>query len=177
MKNIIMTNGIIAGLVAIGGVIVGLSVSSGEDSMQILEWLGYLIMIAAFTLVFIGIKRYRDQELGGIIRFGTAFALGLGITVLASIVYVISWEINLLLTDYAFINDYTKALIDDAIAAGMTGAELDALIAETNTMKEQYANAPMRLIITFFEIFPVGLLITLISAAVLRRSEMLPASG
>ena len=44
-------------------------------------------------------------------------------------------------------------------------------------LREQYANPVFRLPITFLEIFPVGLLITLVSAGLLRNSELLPAVG
>ena len=40
-------------------------------------------MIVALSVIFLGVKRYRDQELGGVIRFGTAFMLGLGIAAVA----------------------------------------------------------------------------------------------
>jgi hypothetical protein len=40
-----------------------------------------------------------------------------------------------------------------------------------------YSNPLYRLPITFVEMFPVGVLISLISAAVLRNSRVLPARG
>jgi hypothetical protein len=41
--------------------------------------------------------------------------------------------------------------------------------------RQQYANPLFRLPVTFIEIFPVGLVVSLISAALLRNSRFLPA--
>ncbi len=43
------------------------------------------------------------------------------------------------------------------------------------TFKAQYANPLFRLPMTFIEIFPVGVLVSLISAAILRNPRVLPA--
>ena len=175
MKRIAIVYGAIAGTVIIGSIILSLSLSGFESSASTMEWLGYLIMIMALSVIFVGIKRYRDQDLGGIIKFGTALKAGLGITVVASLIYVVAWELNLVFTDYAFIGEYTEAVIEERKAEGLSGQALKELEMEMENMTAQYAKAWFRLPITFMEIFPVGLLISIISAAILRKSEVLPA--
>lgn len=176
MKKIILTYGVIAGVVIIGSMIFGLALAD-NDGMKFLEWIGYLIMIVAFSMIFVGIKKYRDRELGGVIKFGTAAMLGLGITLVASMIYVMAWEANLFLTDYTFIDDYTQSIIAGKEAAGVTGTELEAVVAEMAKLKESYASPLYRMPMTFLEIFPVGLLISLLAAAVLRNSRFMPATG
>lgn len=175
MKRIIFTYGIISGLVVIGSAILGLALSGGEQTLHAQAGLGYLIMLIALGTIFVAIKRYRDRQLGGVIRFGTATLLGLGIAVVASITYVVAWEIYLAITDHAFINAYAETVIAGKEAEGVSGAELQKAIEDMESMKIQYANPLFRLPITFLEIFPVGLLITLISAAILRNPGVLPA--
>ncbi len=97
MKRTIWLYGSISGAVIIGSMIVTMNVAALADS----EWLGYLTMIVALSVIFLAVKRYRDQELGGVIRFGTAFMLGLGIAAVASLAYVLLWEVYLSETDYA----------------------------------------------------------------------------
>ncbi len=175
MKKYILTYGVISGLVIIGSIVFSLVLSNAGENMPALEWLGYLIMIVAFSVIFVGIKRYRDQELGGVIKFGTAFKLGFGITLVASIIYVIVWEINLAATDYAFIDEYVASMIESKEADGVSAVELEELTAEMDKLKVQYNQPLYRLMITFSEIFPVGLLISVIAAGLLRNSKVLPA--
>ncbi|MEM9689451.1 MAG: DUF4199 domain-containing protein [Pseudomonadota bacterium] len=177
MRKTITTYGLIAGTIIALSVALSLAMDGASEHLAGLEWLGYAVMIIAFSMIFVAIKGYRDRELGGVIKFGTAFKVGIGITLVASLIYVVAWEINLSLTDYAFMEQYTQSLIEQKQAAGATAAELAELQAEMDIMAERYSNPLFRVPITLLEIFPVGLLITLVSAAVLRNSRVLPASG
>ncbi len=177
MKKIILTYGAIAGLVIVVNCIIGAYLAGRAEVPKFSELGGYLVMIVALSCIFLAVKRYRDRELGGVIRFGTAFLLGLAITAIASVAYVAAWEVNLALTDYAFADDYMRSLVASKEAAGVSGAELEAEVAKLEKFKQQYRNPLFRLPVTFLEIFPIGLLIALISAAALRKSEVLPARG
>lgn len=171
MQRIILVYGAIAGLVIIGSIILTMMFTDGVHTSSASMWLGYLVMLIALSSIFVAIKRYRDRQLGGVIRFGTATLLGLGIALVAGVVYVAVWEVYLVMTDYAFINTYVEGIIAARQAEGMSGAELDALVANMETLRRQYANPWFRLPMTFVEIFPVGLLVTLVSAAILRNSK------
>lgn len=175
MNRFILVYGAIAGVVIIGSTILGLTLAGSESGISGAEWLGYLVMIVALSLIFVGIKRYRDQELGGVIRFRTAVVLGLGISLLASVIYVGIWEVYLSMTDYAFIDDYTRSVIAVKEAEGVAGSALQAEIERMDSLNERYAHFAFRLPMTFLEIFPIGVLITLVSAGLLRNSNILPA--
>src|SRR6478735_6086120 len=96
--------GAIGGAIAIGAIIASITVETLNHLQS--EWFGYLVMFAALSLMFVGVKRYRDIECGGVIGFGRAFALGLGIAVVAGVVYVIGWEAYLATTDGNFMERY-----------------------------------------------------------------------
>ena len=177
MKKQILVYGVVSGAIIIGSIILSLVTSDADSSMAALEWLGYLIMLVALSVIFIAIKRYRDQELGGVIKFGTAFLMGLGISLVASLIYIVTWEAHLAVTDYAFIDTYVDGVIAAKEAEGVTGAELEQTVTEMEELKTQYNNPVFRLFITFTEIFPVGLIVSLISAAVLRNAKVLPANA
>ena len=100
----------------------------------------------------------------------------LGIAVVASVAYVITWEVYLAATDYAFIREYTQSILAER-ANELIGAALQAEIDKMAELEAQYANPLYRLPITFLEILPVGLVVALVSAAVLRNSKVLPAHG
>ncbi len=169
MKKLVLVYGVISGLVII--VINTLSLELGIGQ----AWLGFLVMFIAFSAIFVAVKQCRDETLGGVIRFGTGFLVGLGITVIASLVYVLVWELYLALTDYAFIDAYIDSIVESRQSGGASQAELAATIAETETIRQQYTNPLFRLPMTFVEVFPVGVLISLISAFILRDSKTLAA--
>ena len=162
MKKLVLIYGAIAGLVII--VINTLSYELGIAHV----WLGFLVMFIAFSSIFVAMKQYREETLGGVIRFSTGFVVGLGITIVASVVYMLVWELYLVLTDYAFIDSYANSIVDNRLVAGASEAEMATTIAEADSFRQQYANPLFRLPMTFVEIFPVGLLISLICAAILR---------
>lgn len=164
MKRIAIVYGVIIGLVIIGSAI--LAISNGVGIGQ--AWLGFLVMIVAFSAIFFAMRQYRDQALGGVIRFKTAALLGLAIAAVASVVYVAVWEVYLAATDYTFINFYTDAVIAGKKAEGLGASELTALTQEMEQMKVSYANPLIRLPMTLLEVFPIGVLVSLVSAWMLR---------
>ncbi len=170
MIKSIFVYGIISGTVVILGMLVGMAMAGGVGS----EAVGYLIMVIALSVIFFGIKRHRDLERGGVIKFLPAFAMGLGIAAVAGLAYVVTWEIYLAATDYAFMEQYIQASIEAKRASGVSPEDLQAYIASTEAMRVQYGNPLFRVPITFLEIFPIGLLIALVSAALLRNPRFLP---
>lgn len=174
MNRTIVIFGALSGAVTIGGMITSYALAGGEGVFASV-WVGYLIMLLALSLIFLGIKRYRDELPEGVITFGRAFGVGFGISVIASLVYVAAWELYLAMTDYAFIDEYTAGIVEAKRSAGVSGAELEAAIDSMERLKVQYANPLFRIPMTLTEILPVALLVTLISAAVLRNPRVLPA--
>ena len=109
------------------------------------------------------------------IRFWLAFGLGLGISFVAGIFYVAAWEAAVAVTHSDFAGTYANALIEQQRAKGVSGEALAKITAEMDRFKVQYSNPLYRLPMTFAEIFPVGVLVSLISAGLLRNSRFLPA--
>ena len=175
MTRIAIVYGVLSGVIIIACMIASFSLTSGFGHSNMSLWLGYLIMIVALTMIFFGVKRYRDREQGGVIRFLPALGLGLAIAVVAGLAYVATWEAYLAISGKDFIGEYADAVIAAARAKGVTGAALDAQIAEMNQLRTQYADPLFRLPMTFLEIFPVGVVIALISAVILRNPRALPA--
>ena len=138
-------------------------------------WFGYLVMLVALTFIFVGVKRYRDVERGGVIKFLPAFGMGLAIAIVAGIAYVCVWEAYLAVSGYRFMDEYIAAMIRHRQAEGASAAEIARLTAEMESMRVSYANPLFRIPMTFLEVFPVGLLIAIASAALLRNPKLLPA--
>ena len=88
MKKSILIYGTITGSIVIGTMCIGFATAGAKDSLATSQWVGYLIMLLGFSLIFVAIKQHRDRDLGGIIKFGRALLLGLGISVVAALVYM-----------------------------------------------------------------------------------------
>jgi hypothetical protein len=167
--------GLLSGLVVAGVIVAGLAVGGHDSGVFGTLWFGYLVMLVALTFIFVGVKRYRDVERGGVIRFLPAFFMGLAIAVCAGITYACVWEIYLASTGYRFMDEYIAAIIRHRQAEGASAADLARVAAEMEPMRTSYANPLFRFPMTFLEIFPVGLIVALISAALLRNPRLLPA--
>jgi hypothetical protein len=164
----------------ISGAVVALAITativfSGGAPPHSSLWLGYLIMLVALSAILVGVKQYRDSALGGVIGFWRALALGLGIAAVAGVAYVLVWETYLAVTHYTFTDEYIQAMLAAKRAKGASAAEYRDAVAAMETFRMEYDNPFFRVPETFMEIFPVGLLIALVSAALLRNPRFLPA--
>lgn len=138
---------------------------------------GFLLMFIILSLMFFGIKRYRDHQQGGVIKFSKALGLGLAMSLFAGLAYVLVWEIYLGFTGQAFISEYTSHLIDLKKAKGVSEESLASYIQEMNEMTASYANPLYRIPLTFIEIFPVGFIVALISSLALHTPKFWARNG
>lgn len=169
--------GLIAGLISGGFLLIMMIAFQGvpmEDN-QLGALLGYASMLIALSFIFIAIKRQRDIAQGGVIKFLPAFGMGLAISLVAALIYALAWEVTLVVTGLDFGTSYADASIRAAEEKGMSGADLEAYATRMRGFAEMYANPAFRIPMTVTEIFPVGALVSLVSALLLRNSRFLPA--
>lgn len=166
--------GTVAGLI-VGSILFGTTVAMADDppAMGIGMLIGYSSMLIALSAIFVGVKRHRDDALGGVIRFWPAFGMGLGISIVAGLFYVLAWEVALVVTGMDYGAKIAEHMIEQRRAEGASAAELARITAEMNAFAIQYANPLFRIPMTFTEIFPVGVLVSLISAALLRNPRFM----
>ena len=169
MKRIVLVYGGIAGVIV--AVCMTLAMALELHSLVV----GYLSMFIALSMVFVGVKRFRDEQRGGVIGFWAALAVGLGISLVASLIYAIGWEAYLYSTDYTFMADYSASIVEAARAEGASPAEIAAMEAEMRGFAEMYRSPVLRFALTVSEIAPVALLVSLASAALLSRPGFMPA--
>ena len=174
MLRTILKYGLIAGLVVGGFELVTFTAFSGMPPLEYGMVIGYTTMLIALSAVFVGIKRHRDVDRGGVIGFWPALGIGLGISFIAGIFYVAAWELVQAMTDMDFATSYSNAILASEQAKGASAEALAKLSAEMAAFKIQYADPMFRLPMTFAEIFPVGVLVSLVSAGLLRNSRFLP---
>jgi hypothetical protein len=142
------------------------------------EYVGYTAIVLSFLLVFFGIRSYRDNVGNGQITFTKGFAVGICITLISCIFYVVTWEALYFTVMHDFMDKYSAYMVEKLKASGASAAALQAQVQELKKYKEWYENPFYNAAMTFVEPFPVGLVITLISAAILRKkpqSQAVPA--
>jgi Protein of unknown function (DUF4199) len=170
MKKVVLTFGLISGVmisVLMGGSLLIANKIGSVHSML----LGYTMMVASFLLVYFGIRSYRDNNLGGQISFGRAFACGILITLITTVFYVAMWEILYFNFMPHYMDSYFAAQIHHVQSAGLDAATTAAKVAEIQHSQQLYQNPFVNMAYTAIEPLPVGILITLISAGILRRKS------
>ena len=170
MKKVVLTFGLLSGVVSAGmmAATIPFVEAIGFDRMLVV---GYTSIVISFLFVYFGVRSYRDNVLGGQMSFGKGFQAGILITLISCFFYVAAW----LVVYYNFIPDfadkYGAYLVEDQRSQGASQAEIDQVIKQNEEMKAMLANPLINAAVTFTEPFPVGLLITLISAGVLRKKD------
>lgn len=173
MTRSILTYGLISGLASIAGIIVSMKLIPGHGDASMV--VGYLIMLVALSAILVAVKQHRDNALGGVIGFLPALGMGLAIAAVATVAYVLVWEAYLAITGYDFVADLTRQTLAEKHAAGASPAEIAKVTAELDEMHRTYSNPVIRMGMTSMELFPVGLLVALVTAALVRNPRFLPA--
>ena len=168
MKRTVFTFGLIAGAIMAAMMLITM-VFMKEIGFDKGEIIGYTTMVLAFLMTFFGIKSYRDNVAGGAISFGRALTLGLMITGVATLCYVATWEVIYYRFAPDFGDRYAAYSVEKAKQSGATQAQVDAKMKQMADFKEMYKNPFVNAALTFLEPLPVGLLVAVISAALLRR--------
>lgn len=171
MKKNVLVFGLISGVVVSAIMAASMiymskhpELEAGTGSMVI----GYLSMLIAFSLIFVAVKNFRDKQNAGVISFGKALLMGLLISFIASTMYVITWAFvhHNFMPD--FMEKYAAAIIEKAKATA-TPTELQKTITQMNSYKEMYKNPFYFAIFSYMEILPVGIIVSLITAFILKR--------
>ncbi|WP_145717574.1 DUF4199 domain-containing protein [Chitinophaga japonensis] len=169
MKKNVLVFGLISGLIITTMMVISIAMCYSRENFEGNVVVGYAAMILAFSLIFIGVRNFRNKYNNGVISFGKAFKIGLYITLIASTMYVVVWLIDYYLFIPDFMDKYTAHVLRQAENDGAGAAELAKKAEEMAKFKQMYTNPVMVVLLTYAEVLPIGLVISLISAAILKR--------
>lgn len=177
MARIVLIFGLISGAIAAGlmWLLVGVVNKGSIDFDNGMFW-GYATMIVALSLVFFGIKSYRDNN-GGRITFLKGLQIGILISLISAVCYATSWEFYYRGSGQEFLQKYTAHYLDKMKADGASDAEVEKARVDGEQFIKLYENFFVRFGMTMMEILPVGIIVTVVSAALLKRRELLPAEA
>lgn len=163
MNKIILKYGIL------GGIAASIIMSSMTVYMKlnpektVSMFLGMFTMILAYTFIVLGVLNLRKEN-NDTITLGQAFLSGLGIVFITSTIYVLVW----LIIYYNFFPNFMEHYCDLALKQTLP-EELVAKKAEMEQYKEMYKSPIGVILLTYMEIFPFGIVVALINAAILKK--------
>lgn len=168
MKRTVFTFGSIAGIIV--SAMLFITMTDGLKGNEYGELIGYSTMIIAFVTIFFAVRTYRDKYNHGLIKFGKAFLIGLYITLIASTMYVVSWMV--ISNTYArnYMDQYYDNAIEEIRKNDLPQIEIEQQVQSMEQFRQMYKNPFVKIAVTYMEILPVGLLISLIIAALLRKT-------
>ncbi|MGF2414027.1 MAG: DUF4199 domain-containing protein [Ferruginibacter sp.] len=172
MKKTIINCGIIAGIIVAVLMLTSVNYFShceGKVDYTTSMIIGYASMLLAFSLVFVGIRNYRDKYNGGVISFGKAFKTGILIVLIASTIYVAAWLVDFFFFIPDFAEKFSAHSIAELKASGANQTEIDKQTIEMANFARMYKNPFFNAMMTYVEILPVGLIVTIISSLILKR--------
>ena len=177
MRKIILIYGLIAGAIVSGLMFASWPFwESGALNFENGEFVGYTTMVISLSMVFFGVKSCRDYHFNGSISFWQAVKVGVLITLIASVMYALAWEVSYHTVAADFTEKMWQHYLEKMKSETKNETELKAAMEQMESFKEWYKNPVLRFGITLTEILPVGIIITLISALLLRKKEILPAN-
>jgi Protein of unknown function (DUF4199) len=163
MKNTILKNGLFGGIIVSSFMASMTLYMKANPTYEPSMIIGFGGMLVAFIFLFLGIKQERDIN-NGLISFGKAFKTGLLISVVISTIYVAVWLVIYYNFFPNFIEQYCELVLKNA-----KPDELAAKTTEMNQMREWYKNPVMIILLTYIEILPFGILVSLLAALVMKK--------
>lgn len=169
MKSPILKYGLLAGVV-VNVLMFGPIVVFGErpDWIRYGEIVGYSAMVLTMTLTYFAMRHERAR-LGGFLSFSRGLGVGTGVTAVASLLFG--------LATYAFywiVGDrFPQKLWDHYVAqiqgSGADPASIARQLAEMEQMRPLFFSYAFQAALMFATLFLIGLAVSLVSAALLRR--------
>lgn len=139
--------------------------------------IGHTMIVLSALLVFFGVRSYRENVAEGRLSFVRGFAVGILIVLISNFFYVATWEVVYFKFMPDFADKYAAHLVERAKASGASQEKIEQTKREMREFKEMYDNPARNVAVTFMEVFPIGLGVTLLSAAILRKKTAVPATA
>ena len=177
MKRNMLVFGSISGIIV--GTLMALSLFWANQGLDIKEGmlLGYASMVIALSLIYVGVRNFRDKYNDGMISFAKALKLALGITLIASTIYVAVWLVEFYVFIPDFMDKYTASHIQQVKSSGLSTVAIQKQVADMESMRDSYDHNPLVVVLyTYLEIVPVGIIISLLTALLLKRKQRPAAS-
>ena len=172
MRKIILQYGLLSGTLITAFTLISMYYCYQSADMKGNMLLGFAAMFLSFSLMFPAIKKYRDGVLNGRISFGQAFLVGIGIAGIASTMYVIGWMIEYHTVMPDFLERFVNYSILELEKAKLSPEMLAQEKANYETYRHNYDTLPRMALVTYLEILPPGILLSLLAAFIMKKKPI-----
>lgn len=164
MKRITLIFGGIIGFILTTNSIIHIHMMYNNPDYKGNDVIGYASMVIIFSLIYFGVRNFRNNHLDGKIGFSSAFKTGAIICFIASTFYVVFG----LLHYYVFVPDFGEVYTDYVIRNSAPD-EVEAVTAQMESFLEMYKNPLFAILISYIEVLPIGMVVALISAFIVKK--------
>jgi hypothetical protein len=167
--RIALKYGLIGGMILAGMVATMMLLIGDTSDFEKGESVRYIFITAAFMMIYLGIREYRDKKMGGAITFNITFRTGLLITIIASACYAIAWLVYFNFIDESFTDRYTMFMTEKIKAGDKSPSEIENEITLFSENMSNYKKPGIMGLYTFLEVFPIGLVISVLCGLLMKR--------
>jgi hypothetical protein len=174
MKSFVVKFGLISGAISVALMFLTFVLLQGPWLFENGVYVGYAGMVLSFSVIFLGVRSYREQVGQGSVSFGKAFQAALLMALISSCCYALAW----LVISHFFYPDFWDHYIQHEMNSLRQSGAAETVLQEKMKKMEEYksmtANPILNALFAFVEPLPVGFIVALISAAILRRKAANP---
>ncbi|NND70886.1 MAG: DUF4199 domain-containing protein [Rhodothermales bacterium] len=161
----------------IGGLILGTLfaiafafLSTDNPNYKLSEVIGYVTMILSLSVVYFGIRNFRDDDLDGSISFGKAFTTGLAISAVAALIFAAFDTLYVTVLNPEFFADYMDWQLETMTTDGASQVEIQK-VTDQFEMFLGPMGAAINGVVMFLTVFLIGLVVSLISSVILKKTD------
>lgn len=136
--------------------------------MQWGEIVGYSAMVLCMSATYFAMREDRARR-GGRIGFGAALATGVGVAFGASVLFGFGTSLFYLAWGDALPEAILTFYTDKLTHSGLPQADIDRQLAELASMRDFLFNPWLQGVVMSATLFPIGVLESLIGAAIVRK--------
>jgi len=162
MKKFVLSYGLIGGCLLIGLGLFNWFVIAQMFGYNASEIFGYLSIILALLCIPLGIRYFRDKLNDGMVSFGEGFKIGMGITIVTSIIMFFYSMLFWVLAGDDFMKWREKVL---------TESELKQAQIQMAEMPDFVLSPWFQGLVMLLTVFLIGMIINLVSSLALKRSK------
>ena len=174
MKSFVVKFGFISGGISVALMFLTFVVLRGPWLFENGAFVGYAGMVLSFSVIFVGVRSYREQSGQGSLSFGKALQAGLLMALISCCCYSLMWLFINHFFYPNFADDYMQHEMSRLHQSGATAAVLQEKMKSLEEYKSMSANPFMNALLTFTEPLPVGIVMAVLSAAILRKKVVKP---